>query len=111
MYVWMWALTGLCAAGALLALTSVLLLVRPALRIQGRLRNLRHARLFTSLESLEIQSARLEKLSREAAVLAERGQAAVTSIAQSANAPFHGEIAGSLRSSGEEISALLHELT
>jgi hypothetical protein len=110
MYLWTWVLVGLCAAGALLALASVFFVIRPALRVRRRLDDLQHARLFISLESLELQNARLAKLASESAVLAQRGQRAVEQIAKSVNAPAYQEIGQALQSSGAEISALVHDL-
>lgn len=110
MSVWTWVLIGLCAAGAVLPLVSAIAVLRIALRLSRRVNELQHARLFTSLESLQLQSARLQSISEEAAPLAQRAQNAVQQIRTSLNDPAFLQIRDALQSSGAEIRALADSL-
>jgi hypothetical protein len=108
MYLWTWVLTGLCLAGMALALVYVIPVIRLMLRVRARVDNLQHARLFTSMQALELQRKRLEHIAREAAQPAARAQAAVETI-RSATAGF-GDMREALRSAGSEISQLFMTL-
>jgi hypothetical protein len=110
MYSWTWVLTGLCLAGVLLGVAYVLPVIRLTLRLRTRVENLQHARLFTSMQALELQRKRLEHTARSAAPLATRSQAAVQSIRTSAATAGFGEMREALRSAGAEISLLFTTL-
>lgn len=110
MSVWTWVLIGLCAAGALLPLVSAIAVLRMALRLARRVDQLQHARLFTSIESLQLQSARLESIGKEAAPLAQRAQEAVQHIRSGLQDPAFIQMRNALQSSGAEIQSLVDSL-
>lgn len=110
MSVWTWLLIGMCAAGVLLALASAVPVLRLALRIRTRVKNLQNARLLTSMEALQLQSKRLQHTAREAAPLAERAQVAVERIRASARDAGYVQMRDALQSAGAEITALLEAL-
>lgn len=107
MSAWTWVLIGLCAAGVLLALAPAIPLVRLTLRVRSRVDELQRARLFTSLESLDVQGKHLEHLAREANSLAQRAQRAMAQIRASANESGYAQMQDALHSAGAEISQLL----
>lgn len=110
MSAWTWVLIGLCAAGVLLPVVPLVAVVRLALRLRARVNNLQNARLFASLESLQMQRAHLESIAAQAAPLAQRAQAAAQTLRTSAAAAAYPEMRESLRSAGAEISGLIEVL-
>lgn len=107
---WTWVLIGLCAAGVLLPLVSLVPVLRLALRLNSRVRDLQQSRLFTSIESLKLQRAHLEAVAAKAAPLAQRAQAAFDNLRTSPVAAGSGEMREALRSAGAEISELVNTL-
>lgn len=105
-----WVLTGLCVAGVILPLIGALIVLRLALRLRSRASRLQHARLFTSLESLQLQSNRLQLLAVRAAPLTRRAQAAIQTIASARSASGYPQMRDALQSAGAEISALISDL-
>jgi hypothetical protein len=105
-----WVLTGFLVAGVLLPLIGALAVLRLVLRVRSRIAQMRHARLFTSLESLQLQNARLQLLLRRAAALASRAQAATETLRASTAASGYPQIRQALQSAGAEISALFTAL-
>lgn len=103
---WTWVLIGLCAAGVLLPLVSLIPVLRLASRLNSRVRDLQQSRLFTSVESLQLQRAHFESIAAKAAPLALRAQAAVEIMRKSPAAAGSGEMREALRSAGAEISEL-----
>lgn len=103
-------LIGLCAAGVLLALMSLIPVVRAALRLRNRVNDLQHARLFTALESLEMQNVRLQQLSAQAAPLALRAQAAVQTLRDTFSERPYVQISEALQSTGASLRDLLAAL-
>jgi hypothetical protein len=110
MSLWSWVLVGLCAAGALLALGSVAPVLRLALRLKNRVNDMQHARLFTALESLKLQNARLENLSEQLPPLSKRAQEAIDELRSSTSSATYAEMTNALQSTGEEIKVLLEAL-
>lgn len=110
MNLWTWVLIGLCAAGVVLPLVSAIAVLRLVVRVRSRANALQNARLFTSLESLQLQSTRLQRLSAEAAPLAKRAQAAVEQIRASAGASGYPQMREALQSAGAEIDELSRAL-
>ena len=110
MNLWTWVLIGLCAAGVLLVLASAIAVLRIALRLRNRLNDLQNARLFTALESLELQNARLQHLSAQAAPLAQRAQTAVQRIRVSFSGQSYAQIRESLQSTGAAVRDLFADL-
>lgn len=110
MSVWTWVFIGCCAAGATLPLVSAIVVLRLASRIRARANELQNARLFTSLESLQLQSARLRNLSAQAAPLLQRARNAVERIRAGVQDPEYGQVRDALQSSGEQIRALFQTL-
>lgn len=107
---WTWVLIGLCAAGVLLPLVPLVSVLRLALRLRSRVNDLQNARLITSLESLQLQRARLESIAAQAAPLAQRAQAAAETIRTSPAAADYPEMRESLGAAGAEISGLITAL-
>jgi hypothetical protein len=110
MSVWTWVLIGLCAAGVLLALVSAVPVVRLALRLRERVKNLQNAQLFTSMEALELQRKRLEHAAREAAPLVKRAQATAEQLRAGAADSQYAQMRASLENAGAEITALFEAL-
>lgn len=110
MTLWTWVLTGLCACGALLALGSLVSVLPLAARLRNRANDLQYARLFTALESLELQNARLQNLSEQIAPLTRRAQAAIATIRASASAAPYARMIGALQSAGAQIRDLFQAL-
>jgi len=110
MTVWTWVLIGLCAVSVLLVLASVVTVLRLALRLRSRINDLQNARLFTSLEALELQRKHLEHVAEEAAPLAQRAQAAVEQLRASVKDSGYPEMRDALQSAGAEITALAQAL-
>ena len=110
MNLWSWVLIGLCAAGALLALGSVIPVLRISTRVQNRVSDLQHARLFTALESLELQNARLQNLSQQLAPLSIRARAAIATIRANTSAANYAPMTNALRSAGAQIHDLFEAL-
>jgi hypothetical protein len=107
MSAWTWVLIGLSAAGVLLALAPVIPLLRLALRLRSRMNHLQNARLFTSLESFDVQRKHFEHVAQEADSLAQRAQRAMEQLRASANESGYAQMQDALRSAGEELSQLL----
>ena len=110
MSVWTWVLIGLCAAGAVLALVSAVPVIRLALRIRARARSLQSARLFMSVEALQLQGKRLQRTAAQAMPLAQRAQVAVQRIRAAAADPEYVRMREALESTGSPITALLEAL-
>ena len=106
MSAWAWVLIGLSAAGVLLAIAPVIPLLRLTLRVRSRMNELQRARLFTSLESLDVQRKHLEHVAQQADALAKRAQHAVEQLRASANASDYTQMQDALQSAGAEISQL-----
>ncbi len=103
---WTWVLVGLCAGGVLLPLMSVVPVLRRAARLRRRMETLQQARLFTSLESLNLQKARLQHLNRQAEPLVERAHAAIETLAGSTSRTSAG-MRDALESTGAAIRDLV----
>lgn len=110
MSAWTWVLIGLCAAGVLLPLVPLVTVIRLALRLRSRVNDLQNARLFTSLESLQLQRAHLESIAVQAATRTQRAIAAAETIRASAATAAYPEMRESLRDAGAEISGLIAAL-
>lgn len=110
MSAWTWALVGLAAAGVLLPLFPAVAILRSALHLRSRVAALQQSRLITSLESMQLQAARLESIAAQAPPLLARAKAAAETIRQSAAASRWTPMRDALGSAGEEISRLSIEL-
>jgi hypothetical protein len=110
MNAWTWVLTGLCIAGVALPIIGALVAVRLVFRVRSRIPELRHARLFTSLESLRLQGARLQLLAQRAAAVSQRAQTAIETIRSAAGASGYTRMHAALQAAGAEISALITAL-
>jgi hypothetical protein len=111
MSVWTWVLVGLCVVGALLAVTSLSIVAVQALKLRARVRELQNSRLFMSLESLQLQSARLSRLStQQVQPLTQRAQAAVSQMQACVQESGLPQARATLQETGAQISALLDEL-
>lgn len=110
MSVWAWVLVGLCVVGALLAVTSLVIVAVQALKLRARVRELQNSRLFMSLESLQLQSARLSRLSTQVQPLTQRAQAAVTQMQACVEESGVPQARAALQETGAQISALMDDL-
>ena len=110
MTLWTWVLVGLCALAVILALVPVYSVVRLTRRLRSRVDALQQARLFASLESLNLQRARLESIAAKAAPLAVRAQAAVASLKSSTQSSGLPEMRDAMQSAGAEIDSLAETL-
>ena len=110
MSVWTWVLAGLCAAAVVLALAPLVPMLRMALRLRARLAALQNARLFVSLQSLELQAKRLEAIAAQAEPLAGRANGALQQIRNAGSESGYQEMHGALRDAGAEITALFEAL-
>ena len=110
MSAWTWVLIGLSVVGVLLPLVPLVTVIRLALRLRSRVNELQRARLFTSLESLNLQRAHLESIASQAAPLAQRAQAAVETIRASSVTSGYPVMREALRSAGAEITSLVDAL-
>lgn len=110
MSAWTWVLIGLSAAGVLLALVPLFTVLKLARRLRSRVNDLQQARLFTSLESLNLQRAHLESIAADAAPLVARARMAVETIRESAQASGYSDMRDAMQSAGTEISALVEDL-
>ena len=105
-----WVLVILSSAGLLLAVAGVLQVLRGMGRLSARLETLANSRLATSIAGLEIEGARLEAMSRRAAPLLKRGQAALAEIRQNARDLNPAPAREAMQQAGRDISALAQDL-
>lgn len=110
MTVWTWVLVGLAAAGVLLPLVPMVAIVRSAMRLRSRVAALSQSRLITSLESLELQGARLESIAGQAPPLAARARSALRTIHEATAPARFAPMRDAVRSAGAEIAQLTSEL-
>jgi hypothetical protein len=110
MSVWTWVLLGLCVAGVLLALIALVVVAVQALKLRDRVRELQNSRLFMSMESLQLQSARLSRLSTQVEPLTQRARAAVATIQASVPESGMPQARAALQETGAQISALIDDL-
>jgi hypothetical protein len=110
MSAWLWVLIALCAAGVLLALVSLIPVITAALRLRTKVRDLQRRPLFLSMQSMQLQAARLSHTAAQAQPLVERGRAAVAAIEQSAAALQLPDAQRELRDAGAELQTLSEEL-
>lgn len=107
---WTWVLVGLCCAGVLLVLVSLVLLALAALAVVHRLMALARNPLLDDLESLEMQTRRLQAAGERTAPLMQRATAAVESLRESARALGLPYARLALRVATTGVAALLAEL-
>ncbi len=110
MSAWTWVLVGLCAAGAVLPLVPAVIALRLTVRIRSRVSELQRARLFTSLESLELRRARLLHIAGEARPLTQRAKVAIEGIRSSASDSGADRMRDAMQTAGAETAALLEAL-
>jgi len=107
---WTWVLIGLCAAGVALALMSLILVIRPALRLRAHLGELKNSPLFILTQSLQLQTNRLSHVAQKGTPLTNRAQAAVSSIQESIRTSGTDEARDAMEQSGAAVTALLDDL-
>lgn len=110
MNVWTWVLVGLCVAGVLLAVIALVVVAVQALKLRARVRELQNSRLFVSMESLQLQSARLSRLSTQVEPLAQRARAAIATIQACGAESGMPQARAALQETGAQISALIDDL-
>jgi hypothetical protein len=110
MSLWTSVLLALCAAGVLLALVSAIPVVLRLFRLRSRTKELLRARLFTSLQSLDVQAAHLSHTATEANALAKRAHSAIARIRSAPNEAGYGRVLEAMQSTGAEIHALFQTL-
>ena len=107
---WTWVLVGLCAAGVALTLISVIMVIRPALRLRAHLEQLKNSPLFILTESLQLQTNRLSHVAQKVTALTNRAQAAVSSMQESIKTSGTDEARDAMQESGAAVTALLDDL-
>ena len=110
MSVWTWVLIGLCVAGAVLAVAPVLTVLLQAKKLRARMLEIQNSRLFMTLESMQIQTARLARLNAQAAPLAGRISAAIAAIKESGAKSGLAPARASVEEAGAELQALARDL-
>jgi uncharacterized membrane protein YcjF (UPF0283 family) len=110
MNLWTWVLIGLCALGVLLPVVSAVPVVLRLLHLRSRAKELRRARLFTSLQSLDVQAAHLSHTAAEANALAQRAQNAIARIRSAPDDAGYTRALEAMHSTGSEIHALFETL-
>lgn len=110
MNLWTWLLIGLCAVGVLVAIGSVVAVIRSALRLRAKLKNLQSRPIFVAPQMLSIQAAHLGKVASDAQPLVQRAQAAVKSIRRSGTDSGLPEARRALEDAGEDLRELYSDL-
>lgn len=107
---WTWVLIGLCVAGVLLALGSVVPVVLGALRVKKKIDAIKQRPLFLSIDSLRVQASHLSHSAAQIKPLADRTQSAIASIRRSARESGVAESRSALELTGAELHELYEEL-
>jgi|GEM_PF-2933974 len=110
MYLWTWVLTALCVAGLVLAIAPVFSVLALLKRVRSRAVDLRHARLFMSLESLQLQGTRLARLAQNAPDLGLRVRLALARIRSAREQSGYEQSRAAVFHAGDQVSALYTEL-
>ena len=111
MSLWLWALVVLAAAGLLAAITGTVTALTGIVRLQRRLAELRESSFVTKLESLQIQAARLGRVSSDSEGLRRRAEAAIESLRRTPDLAGVPEIRNSWLQCAEQIRAIVSELS
>jgi hypothetical protein len=110
MSAWTWVLTGLCVAGVLLALGSIVPVAIGALRVKKKIDAIKQRPLFLSIDSMRVQSSHLSHSAAEMRPLAQRAQTAIASIRESARESGIAESRTALEHTGAELHELYEDL-
>jgi len=111
MNLWLWILVGLAAAGLLTAIFGAVVALTGIVRLQRRLAALRESSFVTKLESLQIQLARLSRVSNDAEDLRLRADSAIESLRKTPELAGMTEIKNSWRQCAAQIRAIVAELS
>jgi hypothetical protein len=111
MSLWLWALAVLTGAGLVAALAGVGVAVTGIVRLQRRLAALRESSFVTKLESLQIQTARLTRVSADAEELRRRAQAALDSLRKTPEVAGAAELRTAWRQCAAQIRTIVQELS
>jgi hypothetical protein len=110
MSLWQWVLIGLSAAGVLLVLIALIPVAVAALRLRKRVKTLRNSSLFLSMIGFRIQANHLAHTAQHAGSIAERANAAVASMRESAEEAGIPQARLALEEAGAGITALAEDL-
>jgi len=108
---WLWLLVAFAAAGLLIAIAGAVAACMRIVRLQRRLAALRQSSLVTKLESLQIQTARLARVSSDAEDLRRRTDVAVESLRRTPESAGVPEIRNSWLQCAAQIRAIIQELS
>lgn len=111
MSLWLWVLIILAAGGLSAAMAGAVMALTGMVRLQRRLATLSESSFVTKLESLQIQIARLARLSGDAEHLRCRADAAVDSLRKTPDAAGVTEIRNSWLQCVAQIRAIVTELS
>ncbi len=108
---WSWVLAVLAAAGLLTAIAGAAIALTGVVRLRRRLAALRESPFVTKIESLQIQMARLTRISSDAEDLRKRTGAAVESLRKTPETAGVPEIRNSWLQCAAQIRAIVQELS
>jgi hypothetical protein len=111
MSLWLWVLVVLASAGFLIAIAGSMIALMGTLRLHRRLTALRESSFVTKLESLQIQAARLARVSDDAEDLRLRAEAAVDSLRKTPELAGVSEIRNSWFQCAAQVRAIVQELS
>jgi hypothetical protein len=111
MSVWLWVLAGLAGAGLLAAVIGLGMALASVVRLQRRLAALRESSFVTKLESLQIQTARLARISGDAEDLRRRAEAAIDSLRKTPEAAGTPELRNAWLQCAAQIRTIVQELS
>ena len=105
-----WILLILCVLGIVLAMISVIPVIRSGLTVSRHLKSVKDAPLFRAAEPLQSALARLQSSAEQAKLLAARAQAVVASMQQDVRRSGIIQIIGGIRTASLAIRLIVHEL-
>lgn len=111
MSIWLWTLEVLAGAGLAGAIAGLAMAVTGLVRLRRRLAALRESPFVTKIESLQIQLARLTRLSGETGDLRRRAEAAVQSLRDAPEVLGVSDLRGAWNQCAAQIRAMVQELS
>lgn len=108
---WLWIFVVLAAAGLLTAVAGALTALPGVVRLNRRLVALRESSFVTKLESLQIQMARLARVSGDTEDLRRRADVAIDSLRKTPETAGITEIRNSWQQCAAHIRAIVAELS
>jgi hypothetical protein len=111
MSLWLWTLAVLAGAGLAAAIAGSAIALAGLLHLQRRVVALRESSFITTLESLQIQTGRLTRVSGESEDLMRRAEAAVESLRRTPETAGISDIRNSWLQCAAQIRTLVQELS